>query len=373
MPRIGFILQAFYGDQIGGAERQVEMLARALQKEGWSAAYICERPPGKPLHESVDGIDVFALPERKKRSAWLNFGALKHALQESQADLFYQRVRHPYTGLSSYIARKLQKPIVFAAASIADTIRTRDLRWSSHAGNPIDMLLHPVGRYIEDWGLHHVDDIVLQTTEQQAQMLMDYARDGHIIPNHITIHLNSGFSRKEPPQVLWISNIKVFKRPEIFIQLAERCRDLNAQFVMAGACPNGNMLQIIKQAVDRLENFNYVGPISPTESEKWIAESTLLINTSKFEGFPNAFQQAWANGIPTLSIGIDPDGVISAQGLGGCVAGLDEMERLTRDLLADASLRGDIGEKAIQFAQEAYDIKKLLPRYLSLFESLIRK
>ena len=53
--------------------------------------------------------------------------------------------------------------------------------------------------------------------------------------------------------------------------------------------------------------------------------------------------------------------------------GLDELEQLTRDLLRDVSRRDRIGAGARQFALEAYDIKKLLPKYLSIFENLMRK
>ena len=373
MPRIGFILQAFYGDQIGGAERQVELLAKALQGREWSAAYLCERPISEPHRITVDGIDVIALPERKRRSAWLNYRALRRAMMEAKADLFYQRVRHPYTGMAAFIARKLQKPIIFAAASKADTIRNQDLRWISHAGNPIDILLHPFGRFVEDWGVQHVDEIILQTNEQQKSMRKNYHRSGHVIPNHIAINRDSDFTKKDPPQVLWISNIKIFKRPELFLQLAEHCRDLNAQFVMAGACPNGTILKAIEQAEEKLSNFRYVGSIPPTESERWIAESTLLVNTSVFEGFPNAFQQAWANGIPTVSIGIDPDGVIEEHGLGGAVSGLNELVQLTRELLKDGTQLSVIGNRAKQFARQEYDIDKLMPLYLTLFENLMRK
>lgn len=373
MPRIGFILQAFYGDQIGGAERQVEMLANALQGEGWSTAYICERPARRPDTESIDGVAVFALPARKRRSAWLNLGALKSAMIESNADLFYQRVRHPYTGISVHIAKKLEIPIVFAAASKADMIRKQDLRWSSHAGNPIDRLLHPFGRYLEDWGVRHADEIIVQTGEQQALLKENYQRQGCILPNHILVNDISNRPENEIPQVLWISNIKPFKRPELFIKLAEQCTDLDVKFVMAGDCPNQNILSSIKQADNKLTNFSYVGPIPPIESERWIAESILIINTSEFEGFPNAFQQAWANGVPTLSIGIDPDGVISSHDLGGCLSSLSELEQLTRALIQDENRRAEIGKRAVQFARDTYDINRILPKYISLFDNLIKK
>jgi hypothetical protein len=93
-----------YGDAIGGAERQVQMLAEVLRM-GWRTIYIAERAADKPHRETVNGMQVLALPPRKKRMTTLNCGALMSAMRESSADLFYQRIRHPYTGLTGQIAK----------------------------------------------------------------------------------------------------------------------------------------------------------------------------------------------------------------------------------------------------------------------------
>ena len=108
MPTIAFIMQAFYGDTIGGAERQVQMLGAALRQAGWRTYYICERTLDKPRYENVEGMEVLALPPRKKRATVLNYSALKAAMRQSGADLFYQRIRHPYTGMGVYAARILK-------------------------------------------------------------------------------------------------------------------------------------------------------------------------------------------------------------------------------------------------------------------------
>jgi glycosyltransferase involved in cell wall biosynthesis len=372
MPRIAFILQTFYGDDIGGAERQVQLLGQALQERGWETAYICERSADKPRVECVDGMDVFALPMRKKRYALLNYGHLKSAMMGSRADLYYQRVRSPYTGLVPYIARKLIKPSVFALASIADVIRSKDLFQAATHRNPMELILHPLWRRIEDWGILHTDAIVLQTQQQQQLLGENYGRSGMVIPNHIRVENGLIKAKKNPPQVLWVSNIKEMKRPELYLELARRCQDVDCDFVMAGACLNGSVLQTIKRAQDVLRNFRYMGPLDPAESERRIAVATLVVNTSEFEGFPNVLQQAWANSIPTLTLGIDPDDVIEREGLGGKANNLDELESMLRALLSDELERLETGERARKFALNAYRLDLLLPRYLELFDRLIQ-
>ncbi|HEX7344819.1 MAG TPA: glycosyltransferase family 4 protein [bacterium] len=371
MPTIAFVMQSFYGDAIGGAERQVQMLAEALRGVGWRTFYIAERAADKPRRETVNGMQVLALPQRKKRTSILNYGPLMSAMRESGADLFYQRIRHPYTGLTGQIAKKLGKPFVWAAASLADTIRDRDLRQSESAAF-LDRILHPLNRFLEDRGIFRADAIILQTHEQQERLEKNYGRRGTVIPNHIIVNPNLNVAKAQPPAVLWLSNIKPFKRADLFIALAEKCADLEAAFIMAGLCPNPSMRRMIEEAQARLPQFKYLGPLEPAEAESEIAAASLLVNTSLFEGFPNAFQQAWYYGVPTLSLGVDPDGVIEHEGLGKCCADLDELESHLRRLLKDPQSLVEIGRRARDFATANYDLQNLLPKYLEIFNNLLR-
>ncbi|RJP79161.1 MAG: glycosyltransferase [Candidatus Zixiibacteriota bacterium] len=372
MPTIAFIMQTFYGDAIGGAERQVQILAQALRERGWRTLYICERQAGKPARETVQGMEVLALPVRKKREEWRNFRLLQEAMEQSRADLFYQRVRMPYTGLAARSAGRLRRPFVWAAASVADVVRDKDLRRAGYPTVPLDLMLRPLNRYLEDWGIRRADAVILQTDEQCRLLERNYGRLGTVIPNHVVVCEDLAVEKRHPPEVLWLSNIKRFKRPELFVELARRCRDLELRFVMAGATYQQDMREQIEAAHAELPNFEYMGPLEPAASEKRIAASTVLVNTSRFEGFPNAFQQAWCHGVPTLSLGVDPDGVIAREGLGSSAENLDGLEADLRRLITDPAAREAVGQRARRFARTNYDLADLLPRYLSLFEGLIR-
>jgi glycosyltransferase involved in cell wall biosynthesis len=372
MPAIAFIMQAFYGDSIGGAERQVQLLGQALREAGWKTSYLCERPVDRPVREVVQGMDVLALPTRKKRWSLSNYSALRAAMEASRADLFYQRVRHQYTGMGAAIAHSLGKPFVWAVASTADVIRATDLRFASYANSALDTFVHPLNRYIEDRGIMKADSIILQTEDQKKLLEANYRRSGIVIPNHIRIQADLKVEKEQPPLILWVSNIKPFKRPEAFLELTECCSDLNAHFSMVGICPNEGTLRKITGTQKRVKTFRYTGALPPEETERHIAKATVLVNTSYFEGFPNAFQQAWEYGVPVLSLGVDPDGIIVREGLGRCCSDLHDLESELRKLLADAPRREEIGRLARNYALQHFDINKLLPRYLSLFDRLLK-
>ncbi len=372
MPAIAFIMQTFYGDHIGGAERQVQILGQGFRDCGWKTSYICERESGKPRFEIVEGMQIFALPERKKRATWRNYSKLKAAISESKADVLYQRVRHPYTGLSALAARTLKKPWVWAAASTADVIRRKDLRLSSYAFSFRDAFFHPMIRRLEDYGVLHADAVVLQTSEQKKLLFENYLREGIVIPNHIVFSEEFSISRRNPPEILWISNIKPFKRPELFLRLARDCVDIAANFVMIGDCPDREILAKIKRAESELRNFQYLGPLKPDQAQQRIASAALLVNTSLFEGFPNAFQQAWLYGVPTLSLGVDPDGVIAREGIGFCNPSYEELLGKLRHLIVHPDEIARMGTRSSEFARKEYDFSGLFPRYRAIFEKLMR-
>ena len=64
------------------------------------------------------------------------------------------------------------------------------------------------------------------------------------------------------------------------------------------------------------KNVELKGRLSHDETIKEISGSRALISTSPMEGFPNIFIEAWACGIPVLSLYVDPGGVIESEELG---------------------------------------------------------
>ncbi len=70
---------------------------------------------------------------------------------------------------------------------------------------------------------------------------------------------------------------------------------------------------------EKLKSFKNVtlfGSLSHPETMKQIYNSKALISTSPMEGFPNIFIEAWACGLPVLSLSFDPGDVIKKEKLG---------------------------------------------------------
>ena len=56
-----------------------------------------------------------------------------------------------------------------------------------------------------------------------------------------------------------------------------------------------------------------------------MAESDMFLSTSRIEGYPNTFVQAFSYGLPVLSVEVDIDGVISKNNFGAVRGSVEEL------------------------------------------------
>ena len=122
----------------------------------------------------------------------------------------------------------------------------------------------------------------------------------------------------------------------------------------AGEDP-GYDLEMKKRARD-IPNIEWVGFVPPPEMDDHYRGAAVYLNTSELEGLPNAFLQSWAHGVPTVSAGVDPDGVIREKGLGGVASEPSAMASILRDLLDNPPARLEAGRRAWEHVRENHDI-----------------
>jgi hypothetical protein len=136
-------------------------------------------------------------------------------------------------------------------------------------------------------------------------------KNGILIPNAMEIErYPAGKSEKE--YVLWIGKADDVKRPQVVRDLAEAASDIKFVMVMNQSIPS-----VWASVVDRVpSNLRLIERVSFAESEKLFERAIVLLNTSRFEGFPNTFLQAGRLGVPILSLSVDPDEFIVRTGSG---------------------------------------------------------
>jgi len=162
-----------------------------------------------------------------------------------------------------------------------------------------------------DWGyyvLSHADLILSQTETQSARLKDKFHRGSVIVQNPIDL---SHFA-KPPlldgarPMVLWVGKSDTVKRPEICLALAAQYPQYAFELIMN----RSNEAIFEKVLQEAPPNVKIIERVPFDEIETYFARARVFVNTSVFEGFPNAFLQAGKYGVPVLSLQVDPDGLI---------------------------------------------------------------
>jgi glycosyltransferase involved in cell wall biosynthesis len=100
-------------------------------------------------------------------------------------------------------------------------------------------------------------------------------------------------------------------------------------------------------------------------------KAALLVSTSNSEGFPNVFLQSWQFGTPTVSLNIDPDGVIEHYELGKLSGTFGKLVEDVETLLKMSDLRKRLGKNAIGYAAENHAQDVVVGQYIDLFDDLL--
>jgi glycosyltransferase involved in cell wall biosynthesis len=97
-----------------------------------------------------------------------------------------------------------------------------------------------------------------------------------------------------------------------------------------------------------------------------------LLNTSLFEGFPNAFLQAAKYGVPIVSLQVDPCGMLSSHGCGFfCNGSMEKMQDAVRRLLTDNRLYAEKSANCLRYVRESHDKDKIATQYEDAFLKIL--
>lgn len=325
---ICFCVSAHPKYALGGAETQVNLMGCELLKHGWDVHMTTRRfSRTQPLDEEIGGIQVHAYD-------WPNLHSLSSALARANTFIYHQRAAGFLTFLAGSFAKKYHRNFVFTAAHQWDCTR--------HWLNPRFQL------YMR--GLSKANRIINLTKYMRELMLKNLHFDSTVI--------YSGHKLKKPTKgekiVLWVGRDVSWKRPELFVRLAEQLRDTGWRFVMIGANSDS-------KAVEAL------GPLSFVETEKWFGRASIFANTAAVGGLANTYVQSWLRGIPVVSM-YNPDGV--AEKPTAKPLTFAEFVADVRRLIENRGLLKTRATGVRKFATENLDIRVTVKKHIELYEGL---
>jgi glycosyltransferase involved in cell wall biosynthesis len=347
------------GDQryIGGEAIQHVLLARAWRDLGHDVSMIVH-DDGQGARRVHEGITALAAQTREGGIPGLRFfhpraSKLLSALMAADADIYYQSPAGTYTGFTGWYARSMGRYFIFRVASDSDCEREHGRLhfWRD--------------RKLYNFGLRRAHLVAAQT-EYQARML----RENHGIESHVINMMvetpRVGRALPKDIDVLWVSNFRPLKRPELVLELARQLP--NVRFTMAGGpTPKGETYyEDMLAAAARLPNVTMTGPVRYRDSGDLFDRAKVFLNTSSIEGFPNTFLQSWIRGVPVVTF-FDPDGLVQRTPLGRVAKSVDDMREAIRGLLEIDVDRQLLGRRARDFALREFT-SGVASRYLEVLE-----
>jgi glycosyltransferase involved in cell wall biosynthesis len=290
------------------------VLAESLAADGrHCVTYLARQAPSDVSHYGYR-IAHFRGPRAFASLRWGRFlesASLYRTLGRIDPDVIVQFVACAYTGVAAFYARRAGKSFLWCVCHDLDVAPVPDVGIKSPA--------RLIDRQLFRYGVRNATQVLTQTDSQARTLWREYHLEAAaVVPNfHVSV---SGAICKAPKfTVAWVGNLKSAKRPELFLDLAARFsgRD-DVRFRVVGRPEDSPWGRALVGRMERLDNLEYLGELEMEEVNALLAEAHVLVNTSRFEGLPNTFIQAWLREVPVLSLGVDPDGVIGSPRHGRC-------------------------------------------------------
>jgi len=348
---------------IGGVERQTTLMARWLAARGHVVSLVTW-DEGQVDGATIDGVRVLKLCRQSAGIPGLRFfhprwTSLNAALTRADAEVYYHNCGEYVTGQVALWARQHRRRFVYSVASDpeCDPRLPQMKAWRERA----------LFRY----GLGHADRIIVQTETQKRMLADDRQLDSQVLPMPV-LTPPGPFNPPSPPpsggaRVLWVGRISPEKRPELFLELARSCPEL--QFDLVGPDDNGPCAARVLAGARALENLTVHGAIAREKVYDFYRAAACLCSTSLFEGFPNTFLEAWSQGVPVVST-FDPDGLITKRELGAAAADVPGLARALRELLSSRDRWSQASQRARAYFVDNHTIESAMPRFERIFLEL---
>ncbi len=371
--RICFLMYSHPDYKIGGSELQSHNIAKELSKMAWDVHYIT-RDYGQPKTIRKDAHEVFIHTIPKTGYSLFdrifeNFYAFILCIR-LKADIYYRRGDGVFN-LVAFIAKQILGEKMVWHYAHDTTLYPQHKKLSSAIHTKSDKLRNIFSRVDRNVILRS-NLIVCQKNEQLDRLPKEFRGQSVVIPNMMfRVEAETAPLKKyERPTVCWISNIKEVKQPEVFIWVAEHLPKYD--FIMIGGMDEYKDKKGLMASIARVKNLKYLGKLPFDEVKRIIGKSYILTNTSKAEGFPNTFLQAWVNKVPVISLYADIDGILKNGECGLLSGSKEQMVEDIKHLVENGGIAKKIGENGHNYTLGHFTVRSNIKRYEQVLSRLVK-
>ncbi len=343
---------------IGGEEVQHTLLAKSLARRGHEVSMVVydygqndrarwDHVTTYKAYRASAGIPVVRFVHPRWTGIW-------QALRRADADIYYVSCAGMHLGLVAMFCRVYRRKWVFRVAHDSDC-------------EPDQLLVqYWRDKKLYEYGLRRSPAILVQTRRQQEAILANYGLASRQVGMLVDFPQRRYSYEEREFDVLWVNNLRQFKRPDLFLALARRLPHL--RFHMVGGPQPGfeTMFEAIRCEAETIPNFEFHGRVAYHAMDHRYGKARVFVNTSDSEGFPNAFLQAWARGTPVVSF-FDPDHLLERERLGQVVDSLDAMAQAVDTLHRDRLQWIAASDRCADYMARVFGEDRIIAPYLSVF------
>jgi glycosyltransferase involved in cell wall biosynthesis len=374
-PSICFVAHFAYGSlsgkptgHIGGVEKQVALVAKWFAAHGYPVSMLTwdeGHPDGQPIH----GVRVFNICRSDQGVRGLRFihprwTGLVRAAARANSDIYFQNCGECVTGQIAAWCRLHGKKFIYSVANDTDVDpRLPEMKTLRE-------------RFLYRYGLQHADCVIAQTRHQQRSLWTGWGIESTLVPMTCDFWSGKPFSRVEPPKpgkihILWIGRFAHQKRFEWLIEIAHARPDFHFD-VVGHANSQSPQMQSLEEQARQLDNVTLHGFVPYENLYNYYLKSSLMLCTSRFEGFPNTFLEAWSLGLPIVST-FDPDNMIRDHNLGRVADDIPGLIHGICELTNSPEQWHTASDNACNYYHKNHTVDTVLTQYQYIFEELCRE
>lgn len=367
---MGHSAEGLLGSSAGGSERQTALLARELAARGHDVSLVVTGLSGG--ERVIDGVRVVPAwdPQRGVRfvrAVTHRYPRLYGLLRSARADVYYARGAGFYTPFVVRAARDQGARSVLALASDRDLYASSRSALFAVGGSRLSPLVAWVAyAAYRHWALPAATCVAVQNREQ-ADACSEIGLRAVLLQNMLIPPAEELAGIAPEGDAVWIGNVHEGRRSKGLAALADLARRLpEVRFTVVGILEGGSHREIIEE-LRGLANVRLAGELTHAQTQREIAAHRLVINTSPSEGFSNVMLEGWSLGKPSVTLAVDPSGLLSRDHQGVCAGGdLESMAAAVVALLADHEVREAMGERGREYVRRTHDPERVCSAFAEL-------
>jgi glycosyltransferase involved in cell wall biosynthesis len=338
------------------------LLARSLAARGVRVAHIVY-PPRDPA-ALPPGLTL--VPRELDPGTRSPVGALREiarvwrSLARADAKVVIVRRATPAVGIAAVYCKVRRRRLVYSSASNNDFLPAGRGRRRS------------LSRTLFRLGVRLADVVVVQSEDQERLARQGFRRLREVVRIPSFCEPAEEEQRVDGGSFIWIGRVLAIKGPERYLELARAVPE--GRFTMvANEHGAGRAYEEVLAAAREIPNLEIVDRLPHTQVMELVSRSVAVVNTSvtKVEGLPNVYLEAWARGVPVLTLDCDPDGVIERRELGVAAGGSwDRFVAGARELLNGSDRRAELSRRARAYIREVHSIEAVADRWNLLVDRL---